>query len=176
MYYRIIEGDLKVYLSLPKFSDELYKLTDINREFLKSWLPWLNSIRKPSDTKEFIELQLQRFSRGEAVHQTIFYKNNIAGVLGFNKIDQVNGIGHIGYWLGQEYNGLGIMTKSVQDLIINGFHHWNLQRMDIRCAVENEKSRAIPERLGFNNEGTIRRAEKVYDKYNDHVIYGLLKD
>lgn len=175
MYSRIIDIDIQVSLSMPQFAQELFDLTDKNRQFLKKWLPWIDSVEKPSDTQKFIELQLSKFSKGEVVHQTILYKEKIAGVLGFNLIDQINQIGYLGYWLGEEYNGLGIMTKSVQDLINQGFQYWNLQRIDIRCAVNNTKSRAIPERLGFKNEGIIRRAEKVYDIFYDHVIYGLLK-
>ncbi len=55
-----------------------------------------------------------------------------------------------------------------------GFRYYQLRRMNIRCAVDNTKSRGIPERPGFENEGIIRGAEKIYDTYNDHVIYGLL--
>lgn len=176
MYCRQIDSDIQVCLSTPQFAGELFELTDRNREFLKRWLPWLDSIRQVSDTQEFIELQLRRFSEGEAVHQTIFYKEQIAGVLGFNLIDATNQIGYLGYWLGQEYNGLGIMTKSVNELVKQGFQNLDLQWIDIRCAVGNRKSRAIPERLGFTNEGTIRRAEKVNGIFNDHVIYGLLKE
>ena len=176
MYSRTIDDDINVCLSVPQFAEELFELTDKNRQFLMQWLPWLNSIVKPSDTKTYIERQLHRFSKGEAVHQTIFFQKRIAGVLGFNLIDQTNQIGHLGYWLGQEFNGQGIMTKCVQDLINQGFQQWNLQRIEIRCAVSNFKSRAIPERLGFKIEGTIRRAEKVNHTFNDHVIYGLLKE
>jgi ribosomal-protein-serine acetyltransferase len=68
------------------------------------------------------------------------------------------------------------MTKSVAELIEIGRSYYALNRFDIRCAVENNRSRAIPERLGFQNEGIIRHAEKVYDKYLDHVVYGLLKN
>jgi ribosomal-protein-serine acetyltransferase len=89
---------------------------------------------------------------------------------------RANGIGHIGYWLGQEFTGKGIMTLAVKDLICQGFKNWPLQKVEIRCAVGNKKSRAIPERLGFQNEGTLRNAEKVYDKYNDHIVYGKLKE
>ena len=95
--------------------------------------------------------------------------------MGYNQIDRINNIGHIGYWLGQEYNGKGVMTKSVNELIEIGHIYYSLRRFDIRCAVENSRSRAIPERLGFKNEGIIRQAEKVYDNYFDHVVYGLLK-
>nr|WP_022668945.1 GNAT family N-acetyltransferase [Desulfospira joergensenii] len=175
MYYRIIDNDIKVCLSVPSFSEDLFDLTNRNRKHLKEWLPWLDTIMRPEDTKAFIELQLQRFSRQEAIHQTIFYKTEIAGVLGFNKIDNTNKIGHLGYWLGKDFTGNGIMTKCVKDLIELGFEEVELQRIDIRCAVGNMKSRAIPERLSFENEGIIKRAEKVYNKYNDHVIYGLIK-
>ena len=47
--------------------------------------------------------------------------------------------------------------------------------IDIRCAVGNHKSRAIPEGLGFQQEGIIRKAEKVYGNHMDHVVYGLLR-
>ena len=114
--------------------------------------------------------------QGEALHVTIFHEDRISGVLGYDRIDQENGIGHMGYWLAQEYNGKGIMTKSVKNLIELGFKYYSLNRIEIRCAEHNLKSRAIPERLGFRQEGTIRRALKVYGEYVDHVIYGLLKE
>ncbi len=176
MFYRKIDENLKVGLTVPQFTDALFRLTDQNREFLKQWLPWLDTVLKPSDTLAFIELQLDRFGKGEAMHQSLFYQDRIAGVLGFNLIDQANGIGHLGYWLGEEFTGKGLMTTAVRDLIHQGLSNWQLQRIEIRCAVNNHKSRAIPERLGFKKEGTLRRAEKVYESYNDHVVYGLLKE
>ncbi|MCG8634647.1 MAG: GNAT family N-acetyltransferase, partial [Desulfobacterales bacterium] len=168
MFYRHLDDNIKTALSIPQFAAELFELTDKNRGYLKTWLPWLDAVKKPGDTEAFLSLQLKRFSAGEALHLTIFRQDKIAGVLGYNQIDPVNGTGHIGYWLGREYTGRGIMTSAVRDLIGLGFENWPLQRVEIRCAVENHKSRAIPERLGFKNEGTIRRAEKVYDTYNDH--------
>jgi ribosomal-protein-serine acetyltransferase len=44
----------------------------------------------------------------------------------------------------------------------------------MRCAVENKKSRKIPERLGFREEGTIRQAEWLHEHFIDLVIYGML--
>ena len=175
MFFREMDADLKLSLSIPQYAKELFELTNRNRDFLKRWLPWLDTVREISDTKKFIELQLLRFQQGEALHVTIFYQDRIAGVVGYNQIDRANNIGYIGYWLGQEYNKKGIMTKSVRDLIEIGYSYYSLNRIDIRCAVENSRSRAIPERLGFKNEGVIRNAEKVYGKYLNHVIYGLLK-
>ncbi|VEP11582.1 Ribosomal-protein-serine acetyltransferase [Hyella patelloides LEGE 07179] len=176
MFFRPIDDDIKLSLSIPQYAIELFELTDNNRTFLKQWLPWLDGIKEPLDTKKFLERQLLRFQRLEALHTTIFYQNQIAGVLGYNQIDRANNIGHIGYWLGQEYNGKGIMTKSVRDLIEVGFNYYCIERIDIRCAVENSRSRAIPERLSFRKEGIIRQAEKLSDKYVDHVVYGLLKN
>jgi len=117
MFFRPVNHQVRLSLSIPQYAEELFELTDRNRAFLRQWLPWLDTVTKPSDTREFIEAQLLRFQRGEALHVTIFYRDKIAGVLGYNRIDQVNGIGRVGYWPAQEYNGKGIMTESVKDLI-----------------------------------------------------------
>lgn len=174
--YREIDRDIKLSLSIPQYAEELFQLTNKNREFLKQWLPWLDEIKDASDTKDFIELQLLKFQQGEALNVTILYQNQIAGVLGYNQIDRINNIGYIGYWLGQEYNGKGIMTQSVKELIEIGRSYFQIDRIDIRCAAENSRSRAIPERLSFKNEGIIRHAEKVYDRYVDRVIYGSMRN
>ncbi len=152
MYFRQIDKNLKVGISVPQYANDLYHLTDTNREFLKKWLPWLNTIQGPEDTREFIVLQLQRFSRGEALHHCIFYKDVLAGVTAFNRIDQTHGIGTIGYWLGEEFTGKGIMVAAIRDLICLGFLNYPLQKVEIHCAVGNVKSRSVAERLGFLNE------------------------
>lgn len=66
------------------------------------------------------------------------------------------------------------MTKALKALIDYGFKELELNKIEISVAVENKKSRALPERFGFVEEGKIRQAEWLYDHYIDHVIYGLL--
>ena len=176
MFFRELDQNTRLALSIPFYAEELFELTDKNREFLSRWLPWLAHVTSASDTRAFIEEQLIGFQRGHALHVTIFYQGKAAGVLGFNQIGQANGTCQVGYWLGEEFNGKGIMTACVRDLIGLGFHYFSLNRIEIRCAVGNVKSRAIPERLGFKQEGVIRCAEKVGNEYLDQVVYGLLKE
>ncbi len=68
------------------------------------------------------------------------------------------------------------MIESVRDLIKLGFEYYHLNRIEIHCATENHKSLAIREHPGLKQEGIIRKAEKVYDKFPDLVVYGLLKE
>jgi ribosomal-protein-serine acetyltransferase len=49
-------------------------------------------------------------------------------------------------------------------------------RVEIRAAPENARSRAIPERLGFTQEGTLRQVERVDDRYLDNVVYAMLAE
>lgn len=68
------------------------------------------------------------------------------------------------------------MTTVVKDLIDIGREYHHLQKVEIRAATANHRSRAIPERLGFTHEGTLRRAERVYDTWLDLETYALLLD
>lgn len=153
----------------------LFHLTENSRESLREWLPWLDETKTEKDSLHFIQGTLANYEEKRGLNCAIFYQGKLAGMVSFNSIDWANRIAYIGYWLAVEFQGKGIITRAVQSLIHYGFAELELNRVDIRAAIGNEKSRAVPERLGFKEEGLIRQGEWLYDHYVDHVIYGMLK-
>ena len=141
---------------------------------MKEWLPWLDFTRELADTKAYIEGCIKGHKENSSLSLVILFNNEIVGIAGFNTINPSNKIGTIGYWLSEGAQGHGIMTKTVKALLQYAFETLKLHKVEIRVAEANHKSHAIPERLGFMQEGTIRAAEWLYDHYVDHVIYGLL--
>jgi ribosomal-protein-serine acetyltransferase len=143
---------------------------------LKVSLPWIDGIITQDDTRKFIQSVIEGYSELDQIHCSIFYNNQICGVLGFNSIDKLTRPGHIGYWLAKDFNGKGVMTKCVSELMKIGFEEMNLNKMQIACSPNNIQSRNIPKRLGFKLEGVIRNSENLYGKIIDLEIYGLLNE
>ncbi|MCA9040658.1 MAG: GNAT family N-acetyltransferase [Planctomycetaceae bacterium] len=174
MFYRIVNDQIQLHLTHPHQTEELFALTDRNREFLKQWLPWLDKVQGPEDSRHFLKEQLQKYAEGTLLTVLIYYEGKIAGVMGFHQIGQSNRTAEIGYWLGEEYNGRGIITACVRELIKIGQEYLKLQKIIIRCATDNARSRAVPLRLGFELEGTFRRAENLHGRWIDINVFGLL--
>jgi ribosomal-protein-serine acetyltransferase len=80
----------------------------------------------------------------------------------------------IGYWLGEEFQGQGTMTAAARLLTDHALVGSELNRVEIRAASENRRSRAIPERLDFREEGILRDAESVGGRLLDRVTYSML--
>jgi ribosomal-protein-serine acetyltransferase len=175
MFLYQIRNDLALKLVSIQEADETFQLVDKNRAYLREWLPWVDSSKTAEDTKASFLSFLKNYGEQKSLTTLIMYQGKIVGIASFNKIDWSNKIAYIGYWLGSEYQGKGIMTDVAKALTTYAFSELKLNRVEIRAAVENKKSRAIPERLGFKEEGTVRQNEWLYDHYVDHVIYGMLK-
>lgn len=168
-----VNRDIVLRRAATEYAQDLFLLTDANRDYLKRWLPWLDSINSAEDSLQFIQQSMRLTEQGKGIQFFIFFRDKLSGVVGFHNCDAVFRRADIGYWLDEKLNGYGIMTTTVKTLIDLGFENLKLRKIGIRCAVYNRKSRMIPERLGFKLELTKKQCEWLYDHYVDHAIYSL---
>lgn len=173
--YRI---DDKTSLILPeeRYAEEVYALVESNREELARWMTWLKEDYSLDDSRQWIRQCLLAFTENRGITSLIKVENKIAGTIGYNRFDWSNESTEIGYWLDKNYQGSGLMTRCCQALVENAFLQLGLHRVVIRCAVENARSRAIPERLGFVEEGLERQSTRLHDHFADMVVYSKLKN
>jgi ribosomal-protein-serine acetyltransferase len=176
MFSYRIDDDTELKLLELHHAEELFNLINANREDLREWLPWVDGTQKEEDVKAFITSTRKQFCSNEGFTSGIFYKGSLGGVIGYNSANWKNRHIAIGYWLGKEFQGKGIMTRACRAFVNHAFVEYKLNRVEIRAAVQNVKSRAIPERLGFTHEGIIRQAGWLYDHFVDHAVYGMLAE
>jgi ribosomal-protein-serine acetyltransferase len=150
------------HLRLLKEADarELHTLIEANRARLARWLPWAEG-QDFEETLAFIRRARSQARENDGFQAAIVRAGDIVGMAGYPGVDWANRSTRIGYWLDQAYQGRGIATAAVRVLVDHALTIWRLNRVEIRAATENGPSRAIPERLGFREEGTLRRAQLV---------------
>jgi ribosomal-protein-serine acetyltransferase len=171
-----VDSEIVLELLQEENAEALFSLVDAHRAYMRRWLPWVDAERSPRDTRNFIQFIHQQYHSREGFQTGIWYHGHLVGVIGYHKFDWANRSTSIGYWLAEDFQGRGIMTRSCRAMVDYAFSSLRLHRVEIRCAVENAKSRAIPERLGFTIEGVAREAEWLYDHYEDLVVYAMLED
>ena len=152
----------------------LFALVRHNREHLRRWLPWVDGTRQPMDTRRFLEMSYAGLLRGAGFSYGIRHCGTLVGVIGFHGFDRVNRVTSLGYWLAEQYCGEGIMRQSVVACVDFAFKEQDMNRLYIRCATGNLRSKRIPEALGFVHEGTQRQAEWLYDHFVDLDVYSIL--
>ena len=170
-----VDAGLELRSVATSDAEPLFARVDTQRAHLVPWLPWVEGTRTSADTRRFIERSIEQETSGSGLAALIVGEGQILGVIGFNTIDAENRSAEMGYWLGKDAEGRGIMTRSAQALLRYGFDTLGLHRVCIRAAVENARSRAIPERLGFVEEGILRDAERHGDRFLDLVCYSRLR-
>ncbi len=174
MFRHRVNEDTHLRLLEVRDADQLFALIDESRSYLREWLPFVDRTRTVQDLQDFIRSGLQKYASNSGAELGIWYRGELAGVLGLHYINWSHRLTSLGYWMGEGFQGNGIMTNSCRALIGILFTEYNLNRVEIQVAPQNLKSRAIPERLGFQSEGFRRQAEWLYDHYVDHIIYGML--
>ena len=151
----------------------MFQTLDKERNYLRKWLPFVDQIVSEQKIRDYIELSL---GMEGAPQFTVYVQERFVGLVGFKENYADNRKIEIGYWLSQAAQGQGIITSAVDALLGFAFNTMAFNRVQIKVAVNNHKSRKIPEKLGFSLEGVEREGELLVDHvFTDLAIYSLLR-
>ncbi len=145
---------------------------------LKAWLPFAQKFPAVGETEVSLREAHIKFLERESFRFLIFDKdtNDFIGVVSLQGIDWDIPKCEIGYWINTKLSGNGYMTEAVRELTNFGLNHIKLKRIEIRCESTNLKSRSIPEKLGFEFEGTLRNDDLSADgsEITDTCLYSII--
>jgi ribosomal-protein-serine acetyltransferase len=167
--------DFRLKLLEKADAQPLYEAIRANREFLREWLPWVDSTRTVFDSKAFIDDAVRKHVGGEGVVQGIWADGALVGCIGLNDISGPHRKASLGYWLDQAHQDRGIMTRAARQVINYAFHELYLNRLEILCASRNYRSRGVAQRLGFRSEGVLREYYYQHDHYVDMLVFSMLR-
>lgn len=170
-----IDETLRIELINENHSKAIFKMVHENRNHLRQWLPFVDRMENVEFAENFVRGTMHRNKDGIEYAFVILENENVVGRIGVYKIDPQNKIGEIGYWLVESGQGKGIITRTCKSLMDFCFSDLELNRIEIKCATENYKSKTIPEKLNFTREGVIRQGELINDKFFDLNLYSFIK-
>ena len=157
-------------------TESLLNVVNANRSYLREWLPWVDQMQTVANFAYYISDTKKRAAEKTDFSYAIIMDKNIVGRIGLHHINHQNRIGEIGYWLADGLQGRGIMHECCKAIINHAFKELGINRIEIKCATGNNKSRAIAEKLQFKQEGILRQAELLNGKLIDLYLYALLKE
>lgn len=142
------------------------------RQVLGSWvLP-----STVEDRRKLMASDLQAAESSGRHWWMIEHDGRFAGSIDIHGIKSHERSGSIGYWLGADFTGLGIMTQSLKAVIDWALTERSLVRIEIQIAIENADSCAVPERLGIRRESINRQSHIVEGQAHDMALYAALTD
>lgn len=174
----VLQVDTEIELKQLEQSDadDIFRTIDSQREYLGKWLPFVAFTNEVSDTQKFVDSVVHAANDKFEWIFTIRKSDEFVGLIGFRDTDNQNKKTEIGYWLSENFQKQGIVSRSVDKLCEFAFNKLGINRIQIKCAVGNTSSKNIPERLGFSFEGIERQGELFSDgSFADLEIYSKLK-
>jgi ribosomal-protein-serine acetyltransferase len=152
-------------------AEAMYQAVLRNRDHLDPWMRWSGRVQTVDDARAYIH----RYVVSDGFHAGIWQNGQLIGGIAYLSVDHNSNKAEIGYWLSQTYVGKGLVTRACRAVITHLFSVEKLHRLEIQAVVDNVRSRAVAERLGFTLEGIKRESEWITDAYRDHALYSLLE-
>lgn len=152
----------------------LASLVRQNIDHLRAYLPAVANLTSVEAAGAHLCFAVERASRAEIFEWHLFVDGILCGSVRVKDIDRNDRKAKIGYFIGQQFTGKGIASSAVFTVLEFCFGPLNLNRLELRCASENEPSKRVAERLGFVREGVLRQEEFLNGGFVDQLVYGLL--
>jgi RimJ/RimL family protein N-acetyltransferase len=175
--YRIVTERLVLRCWDPRDAPLLKDAVDTSIDHLLPWMPWAAAEPQPLAEKVALLREFRgRFDLGQDFVYGIFARDEseVVGGTGLHTRVGPNAL-EIGYWIRASRAGEGLATEATAALTRAAFELTDVERIEIRCDPANEQSRAIPRKLGYREEATLRRRLH-YPEPRDVVVYTLFRN
>ena len=155
---------LLLRLPVPRDARKFYKAVDESLPELRQWMPWAVEPYDLGKARSFCEVATKNAEDGDDYSVLIVTKGR-RRIVGCCSLHQARGDWavprfEIGYWLRTGAVGNGYATEAARALTELAFRSLAAERVEIRVDDLNARSYAIPERLGFELEATLRAHER----------------
>jgi len=192
MFELTIDDEIRIRTFHPDDAGELFALLERNRAHLE---PWIHPSALPESARAArifaIECYFGSMDPLEAIdtpyidelgryipppypqmEMGIWHRDELIGPLALSLLEEKQTTGEFGYWITKEKEGKGIVTRCVRGLMDYAIEHMKVEEFLIGCAKDNQRSRLIPERLGYRLKETIPQGEMVGERVYDRLVYG----
>jgi ribosomal-protein-serine acetyltransferase len=166
--------DISIVPTSVDHAAALASLVQQNIAHLRAYLPAVAQLTSVEQATMHLHAASDKASTGETLEWHLFAGATLCGSIRLKDIDTDDRKAKIGYFLGSQFEGRGIVTSSVRAVLAQAFGSLQLNRVELRCAAGNQASIGVAERLGFTLEGILRQEEFLNGVFVDHNIYGLL--
>ena len=140
------------------------------------WLPWANVGYSMADAREWARSRAQLLAeRREFPFAIVGRDGRFLGGCGINQIDPSHRSGNLGYWVRTSATGQGVASEAVRQLTDFAFRSTELVRLEIVCAVGNQRSQRVAERAGASREGLLRHRLLLHGQAVDAILYSLTR-
>ncbi|KAM3506235.1 hypothetical protein MY11210_007631 [Beauveria gryllotalpidicola] len=142
------DGDVTLRRWHPSDAQRLFDAAESSLPELKAWMPWAANGYTLQDAETFLRITTADWDRGAGYNYAILANEQIIGSCGLMSPARGDvGMG-MGYWLATPMTGRGLATKAAA-LLTRAAFGCGAELVQIWHAVGNGKSRAVPERLGY---------------------------
>ncbi|MCW2578674.1 MAG: Ribosomal-protein-alanine N-acetyltransferase [Blastococcus sp.] len=160
---------------------EWSRLRQANESWLSPWepshgLPW-QARHTPAAYRAMRRAVTRRARTGTSLPFAVRVEGRLAGQVTLDNV--VRGAlrsGYLGYWIDREVAGRGVASLAVALVCDHAFGEVGLHRVEADIRPENLPSQRLVERLGFRQEGLLRRYLDIDGDWRDHLAYALLAE
>lgn len=171
----IVRENIKLRLVEPADAASLYEQIEKTRPQLAKYMPWGDTTRSVADERKFLEYCQTQIAAQKLWNASILIDGQAVGMIDLHEIDQANSHADVGYWLGGQYQGNGVMTDCLKKLLEIGFDELKLHKIKLLAEVVNEASNAVAKKVGFQLEGTLKDEIFSNDEFHDANLYGMVR-
>ncbi|TKB50064.1 GNAT family N-acetyltransferase [Ferrimonas aestuarii] len=171
-----ISSDIELTLVSPSLAPEYLAIVEAQRDYLGQWLQWPHLDLDEAFFVGFIEGCRREYAAGASMACAMLYQGQLVGNIGLKEINNAERKAEIGYWLSQDFQGLGIISQSLQALLTHAFTQLDLDKVELAIATGNLASRRVAERNGFAFSHIVANAEQIQGRSLDHAWYRINRE